>query len=303
YGASPEAVTVEVLTGYKIPDEVIEETKQDDAEGKPGILRKIIKRSLITVVIAIPASFIILISLSPHMLAFIMVPLIFSVFIGFMAFILTFLIIPMFSIIRARSKRSTDWDVRNPFADSIQQFLNESPDYQNLSVKAVKPHQDEMFGLVVERLQSDYSEEAIFNLSPHMLKDIQDADLAGPLILSELRRKDIERKYNRMSYSFSGLIIIIMTISLIWMFSHYSIEFFITFFPMIIIFPLLMIPPGIVLSIWKRRAEIRVDVEIAQNYPGFLEALQILIGRHHTQPFGITSYKTRLERIKAHLAQ
>jgi hypothetical protein len=72
---------------------------------------------------------------------------------------------------------------------------------------------------------------------------------------------------------------------------------------MILIFPLLIIPPSIILSVWKRRTEIRSDVEIARKYPRFLEALQTLVDRHHTQPYGITSYKTRLERIKEHLAQ
>ena len=303
YGVSPEAVTVEVLTGYKIPDEVIEDAKQDEAEGKPSFLKKAVRRSLIVVVVTIPVSFVLLIVLSPRMLEFIMLPLSFSLILGFMAFVLTFLIIPMFSMIRAHNKRRTDWDVRHPFADSIHQFLSESPHYQNLVVKAVKPHTDEIFGLVIERLRPDYSEEAIFNISPHMLKDIQDADLAGPLILSELQRKDIEKKYNRINYSITGIAIILMIISFIWVFSHFSLELIITFFPMIIIFPLLMIPPAIILSVWKRRTEIRSDVEIARKYPRFLEVLQTLIDGHHTQPYGITSYKTRLERIKEHLAQ
>jgi hypothetical protein len=303
YGASPDAIIVEVLTGYKIPDEVIENAKQEEAEGKPSLLKKLITRSLIVVVVTIPVSFVILILISPRMLEVIMLPLSFSLILGFMAFMLTFLIIPMFSILRAHNKRSTDWDVPHPFADSITQFLGIFPDYQNLAVKAVKPHSDEMFGLVVERLRPDYSEETIFNISPHMLKDIQDVGLAGPLILSELRRKDIEKKYNRINYSIIGIVITLMTISFIWVFSHYSFELIISFFPMLIGFPLLMIPPGIVLSIWKRRAEVRMDVEIARKYPRFLESLQTLIDGHHTQPYGITSYKTRLERIKEHLAQ
>jgi hypothetical protein len=303
YGVSSEAVTVEVLTGFRIPDEVIEDAKQDAAEGKPSFFKKVVKRSLIVVVVTIPVSFVLLILLSPRMLEFIMLPLTFSLMIGFMAFMLTFLIIPMFSMIRAHNKRNTDWDVQHPFADSIQQFLRESPDCQNLAVKAVKPQSDEMFGLVVERLRSDSSGKAIFNISPQMLKDIEDVDLAGPLVLSEVQRKDIERKYNRMSYSITGIIIILMAISLIWEFSYYSLEFIITFFPMILIFPLLIIPPSIILSVWKRRTEIRSDVEIARKYPRFLEALQTLVDRHHTQPYGITSYKTRLERIKEHLAQ
>jgi len=303
YGASPGVVTVEVLTGYRIPDEYIEEVKQDEAEGKPSLFKKALKRSLLIVVITVPASFILLILFSPRMLEFIMMALTFSILIGFMAFMLTFLVIPMFSMIRAHGKRSTDWDVRNPFAESVTQFLGKYSDYQNLAVKAVKTHSDEMFGLVVERLKSDYSEEAIFNISPHMLKDIQDADLAGPLILSELRRKDIERKSNRITYSITGIAIIFMIILFVWILSHFSPELILTILPMIIILPLLMIPPTIILSIWKRRAEVRTDVEIARKYPRFLEALQTLVDRHHTQPYGITSYKTRLERIKQHLAQ
>jgi len=303
YGVSPGVVAVEVLTGYRIPDEVIEEAKQDEAEGKPSLFKKVLKRSLLIVVITVPTSFILLILLSPRMLEFIMMPLSFSLLIGFIAFMFTFLIIPMFSMMTARGKRRTDYDVQHPFTDSIMQFLSKYSDYQNLAVKAVKTHSDEMFGLVVERLKSDYSEETIFNISPHMLKDIQEADLAGPLILSELRRKDIERKSNRITYSITGIAIIVMIFSFVWILSHFSLELILAILPVIIIFPLLMIPPTIILSIWKRRAEVRTDVEIALKYPRFLEALQTLVDRHHVQPYGITSYKTRLERIRENLAQ
>jgi hypothetical protein len=303
YGASPEAVKVEVLTGYKIPDEVIEKAKQDEEAGKPSPLKKMVTRSLIVFIIATPVSFVLQILFLPHMLEFIMFPLSFSVIIGFMAFILTFLAIPMFFMINAHRTRSTDWDFQHPFANDIQQFLGAYPEYQNLAVKAVKQQSNEMFGMVVERLRSDYSEETIYDISPHMLKDIQDVNLAGPMILSELRRKEIEKKYNRMSYSIIGITISIIIISTIWLFSTYSFELIITFLPVLIMCPILMIAPSIALSVWKRRAEIKSDVEIARKHPRFLESLQTLIDRHQTQPYGITSYKTRLERIKQRVSQ
>lgn len=301
YGCSPEAVTAEVLTGHLIPDKIIDDAKRDEAEGKPSLLMKMLKRSILAVVITIPASFFIQVLLLPRMLEFILVPLTFSAILGFMVFMLTFLIIPMFHMIREHSKRTTDWDIQHPFADSIQQFLGDFPDYENLAVKAVTPQSNEMFGLVVERPKHDSSGKAIFDMSPQMLKDIEDVNLAGPLVLSEVRRKDIERKYNLLNYSLSGLAVIILTISMIWAFSYYSFDLIITFLPVLIICPILLVPPSIALSVWKRRAEIKSDVEIARKYPQFLVALQTLVDRHHTQPYGITSYRTRLERIKERL--
>ena len=64
---------------------------------------------------------------------------------------------------------------------------------------------------------------------------------------------------------------------------------------------LITMTPLVAGSLWKRRAEIDSDVDVAMKYPRFIEALETLIARHHSLPYGITSYKTRLERIRSRL--
>jgi hypothetical protein len=184
------------------------------------------------------------------------------------------------------------------FTDDIQRFLVEHSDYENLAVKAVKPSSEELPGLVVERLKSNGTKETVFYMSPEMLKAIQDVDLAGLLILSELQRKDIRRRYERMIQPTIVFGAIIFAIGFIWMLS----SFLLVFIPIIVVYILLTMFPAIILSVRQRRDEIRSDVEVAQEYPRFLEALQALVDRHDTLPYGIThKYETRLERIRQHL--
>jgi hypothetical protein len=164
----------------------------------------------------------------------------------------------------------------------------------------------EMYGLAVERPNSDSTKETIYVMMPQMVEDLHDVDLVGPLTISEVRRKEIKKRYDHWSLLgviISILVFVALFISILPSLADLSGGAYISILWVLGIFLLLAGPPLACLMYWKRRAETKSDVEIAKAYPALMEAFRILIDKHYTQRYGITSYKTRLERIKEHLPQ
>jgi hypothetical protein len=180
--------------------------------------------------------------------------------------------------------------------------LNSFPKYENLSVRAVKSPLIEQFGLVVLKPNSNLEEDILLALLPQIVDDIRDVELAKPFILSEIRRKDIEKQSNRLGYLIVGIAIPFLVIGMLFALLQIgSILAAIRFLQMMVVIVIVTMTPAIFLSIWKRNAELKSDVEIAQSYPRLREAFQLLIAKRHTLPFGITSYRTRLERVEQKL--
>jgi hypothetical protein len=305
YNISPAAAVAEVLLGIQVSEEMIEEIKRDEREGKPTRHGRALKNGAIAALIATPIIFIIMYILTSNSPYFLLIGGVMTAFVAFAAFIFVFLFSELLFLRRSMKKpRSTDWDFQNAFTNDIQGMLNKIPGYERIVVRGVRSPSSEQYGLVALRLKTSLEEEVLFGMLPQMLEDIHELELAGPFILSELRRKDIEKKYNRISYGLLGFSIPYLAISVIlslvsfgpfgmveWMLPTFGVYFIIAFVPLA------------VLSVWKRNIEIKSDVEIAQTYPRFRESLQTLIKTHHTLPYGMTSYRSRLERIDKQLGR
>ncbi|MFX1368335.1 MAG: hypothetical protein ACFFAY_07045 [Promethearchaeota archaeon] len=297
YGQPPAAAMIEVLTGFRISEEMIEEAKREEEE-TPSRSRAALKQGMVGALVAFFVAFSVMFFLFSRYRLFMTFAVVISAIVGFGAFVIIFMTSSMWFLIKPTGSRSTEYDIQVPFAADVQGFLNQFLDDERTAVIATKLPFHEEYGFVIARLQDNYQEKTLFSLMPQILKDINDVELAGSLILSEIWRKDIEKRYNRFSYASVGaaIIFLISSISISLMLFGFE-EFFAIFLPILGLYTIVAIIPSTLAAYWKRTAEIRSDVRVAKACPRFIEALQILTDKHHTLPFGTTSYQTRLERI------
>ncbi|MHA2022468.1 MAG: hypothetical protein ACTSWQ_02280 [Candidatus Thorarchaeota archaeon] len=302
FGLRPDAAFVEVMGGFKVPEEVIEKIRRDEEEGKASPMKKAVRIAAPVAVITSFIVFIIMMIIFPNPPFFPIFTTLISALAAFVAFMITLVTSAMWPILRPSGKRTTEWDIQVPFAAEVQRFLNEFLGSDNISVRGIKPPSDELYGLIVLGLDKNYEEKVLYGMLPHILKDIHDVNLVGPFILSEIRRKEIEKRYNRISYVLLGILIPFMFISMFLPIVLFGFgAFFNIILPIFGMSMFIVFLPIAYMSNWKKKAEIESDSEIATSCHRFREALQTLIDKHHTLPYGETSYRTRLERIDKHL--
>lgn len=302
FGFRPDVAMMEMITGFKVPNEVIEKIRRDEAEGKPSPMKKALRIAAPVAIITAFIVFIIIMILFPDLPFFPAFPLTISALAAFGAFMIVAMTVAMWPLLRPSGKRNTEWDIQVPFAADLQKFLSEFLNHDNITVRGIKPPSDEQYGLVILKLDDNYEEKVVYGMLPNILKDIYDVNLVGPLILSEIRRKEIEKRYNRVGYVVMGIAIPFLFIGMFLSMALFGFgEFLSLLLPIFGIYALVTIPPLAYMSLWKRKAEIKSDAEIAACCPRFRETLQTLIEKHHTLPYGMTSYRSRLERIDKHL--
>jgi hypothetical protein len=298
YGTHPEAARIEVLTGLKVPTELLEAASREQEEATPSSRRTALIKSSALGTVASLVSFVVFYFTFPYPVFSMIFSALMSIIVGAGAFAIAFMIIVMWPIIGPSGKRSNEWDIHVPFVADVQLFLNRFLDPKKVAIRAVKPPFDDDYGLVVVTLHDNHEEKVLFSLMPAVLKDIHDPELAGSLILSEIRREDIKKRYNRISYIFLGPAMIILIGGMVSSFMLLGFEgFFAMLIPIFFMYFIVGIAPAAYMSHWKRNAEAKSDEGVARECSRFTEALQILIDKHHTLPYGITSYRTRLERI------
>jgi len=301
FGFAPDAAMVEVVTGVNIPDEILFQVKQDKEERKPNRRSAALRTSALAAIIAFAISYVIMFIFMSGSSIFYIFATVMSTVLAFGAFMITFMTRIMWPLFRP-GPRSTEWDIQVPFASDLQSYLRKFVGLESIEVRGIKPPADEMYGLIVLKLNEKFEEEVIEAIYPSMLEDIHEVDLAGPLILSEIRRKEIEKKHNRISYSFLGIAIPVLAIGMIYALLNIRFpDFFIVFFQIFAIYIIMTMIPAIVMTYWTRREEIKSDADIAVTCTRFRETLKTLIDNHHTLPYGKTSYRTRLERIDKYL--
>ena len=302
FGLHPDVAIVEVMGGFKVPEEVIEKIRRDEEEGKPSPMKKAVRIAAPVSIVTTFIVFIIMMILLPDPPFFPVFTIFISAVAAFMAFMITLGMSKIWPILRPSGKRNTDWDIQVPFAVDVQRFLSEFTGLDKIEVKGIKPLSGELYGLIVLGLDKNYEEKVLYGMLPHILQDIHDVNLVGPFILSEIRRKEIEKRHNRVGYVIAGIAIPFLFISMFLSFTLFGFAgFFSAIFPIFCIYAIGTLLPLAYISYWKRTAEIKSDAEIATNCHRFREALQTLIDKHHTLPYGMTSYRTRLERIDKHL--
>ncbi|MFW9769658.1 MAG: hypothetical protein ACFFF9_16225 [Candidatus Thorarchaeota archaeon] len=319
YGTSSESASLQVRVGYQIPDSSTRQEDTDEVEMRRRTHARAVIWSSIAALIGFAISFVAFITYFPDASSFILGPIVVSAMVGFFAFFGAFTSLSLFMkplfissvfkkpLVIQHPQRNVEWDISHPLADTVQEFLNKNEGYETVTVRAVRGAKSlsiEVFGFVVERLNSDQVEETIYAMMPQTVNDLQDVDLVGPLILSEMRRKDIKKRHDRWSVRsaiISVLVFAALFISILPSLAGFSDSAYLGILRVLGIFLLLTGPPLFFLTYWKKRAETNSDVKVAKAYPTLIEALQTLIDKYYTQPYGITSYKTRLERIKEHL--
>ena len=302
YGFPPAAAKMEVFTGARVTDEALEEAKRGREVGGPRSLRVELEVSSVVAIIAFLVTFAAMYPVSSRYPFLMGLAILASGMMAFFAFVIALLVVAMLSQRMANRKRSTEWEVQVPFATDVQIFLVRFLGHDRVAVRAVKPPSDDDYGLVIATQQGNYKEKVLFSVTSTVLNDIHDPELAGPLILSEIWRKNIEKRYKQISYPFVGFATVLMFGGMWFLFSLLGFErFFVLFIPLLFAYVVLAMGTSTYLSFWKRKAEAKSDYRVARECPRFTEALQILIEKHHTLPYGITSYGTRLERIEKSL--
>ncbi|NHI84337.1 MAG: hypothetical protein EAX81_08565 [Candidatus Thorarchaeota archaeon] len=297
YGYPPTVATMEVLSGLTAPDEMIEKTRRTEEE-RPSGRRSSLKKGAAGAIVASFAIFAIMfLFLSNHPL-FLTFALVMSAVVGVVVFAIIFAISTMWFLIKPSRQRSTEYDIQIPFATDVQAFLNRFLNGRRIPVIAISfPHSEE-FGLVASRLKDSLEEEALFSIMPNVLRDINDVELAGPFILSEIWRKDIEKRYTRVNYDLVGFAIVFLFGSMLLSLALLGFDgFFLVMGRIFFIYLIVGLIPTTLLAYWKYKTEIKSDTKVVKHCPRFTEALQILVDKHHTLPYDTTSYKTRLERI------
>lgn len=299
YGFPPAAARIEVLTGASVSVETLEEYKRLRGEEGPPSLRVVLVVSTIVAIIAFIVTLAAMYPLSSRYPFFIAIAIFASGMIAFFAFGIALVVVAVLFKMRVDRKKSMEWEIQVPFARDVQIFLDRFLGHDKVAIRAVKSPSDDDYGLVIAALRDNYKEKALFSVTPTVLNDIQDPELAGPLVLSEIWRKNIEKRYKQISYPFAGFATVFLFGGMWFLFSLLGFEmFFMLFIPLLLAYLVLVMGTSAYLSFWKRKAEIKSDYRVARECPRFTEALQILVANHHTLPYGITSYRTRLERIE-----
>ncbi|MFW9797465.1 MAG: hypothetical protein ACFFE2_10535 [Candidatus Thorarchaeota archaeon] len=301
YGVPPDAAMIEVLTGFELPDESIEDAKREGEAERQRRKGESLKKGLVGALTAFLISFIIIYLLYSSSPMWVFSLVIIPLALGIGAFAIVYVTSLVWDFIKPGGARNTQWDIQVPFATDVQNYLHKYLGSKEVAVRAVKPPAHEKYGLVVLKLNDNYDEDTIFAMLPQVLEDIHDAELAGSFILSEIWRKAIERRYNRISYVIVGAVIIFLAGGMIYVFTGGFARFFGLFAPIFITYLIMAFVPLTILSLWKRNAEILSDTRVARECRRFTEALQNLISHHHTLPYGMTSYQSRLERIEKRL--
>ena len=302
YGTSPAAATMDVLYGLPISEEMIEKAKREGEEG-PSRRRKSLRNAAGAAVLVAPVSFAAFMLTSFYMVFAVQFSLIMAAVVAGTAFFLAYITSNMWPMLTmGRGPRSTEWDIELPFAQEVQGFLNGQEGYERLTVKGVKSRFDSKAGLVILRLKPDYREETLHGVMPQMMEDLHDVGLLGPLILADLKIHELESRERRIGYRVLAVAIPFLAISVVWSFLSSDIfgAFFNSILLLLVYLALSMIPLAY-LTLWRRKAVVKAEVEIVRTYPKYREALRILIRNHHTLPYGMTSYRTRLERIDRQL--
>lgn len=305
YGITPDAARLEVLVGMELTEDLMREAEKEGEESQGIHRRNALRKAAALSAVAFLISLVLFYSIWSGMSSAFVIPftLLMSAVAGVGVFVIAFMAGLMWPMMGFGSEeRSTDWDVQLPLAGEVQRFLNEQGDYERLMIRGVKPPLDDDPGLVVLRLKEDFTEETLHAVLPHTLKDINDAELIGPLILAELRRDEIERRERSVGFKVLAIAIPYLAIAMIWAFVTQGV-----FGILIYILPIFggylvmaLLPLGY-MTLWKRRALAKSELEIAMRFPRYREALQILIDKHHMLPYGTTSYKSRLELIDKEL--
>jgi len=110
YGTSPTAAIVEVLKGYSIANDVIEQQereKREKAEGMPSRKRKALTESLFLAAMTSLVTFILLVRFLPDPLFLILFPILISFLLGFLAFMIAYMFIFMFPMVGRSSTKCT----------------------------------------------------------------------------------------------------------------------------------------------------------------------------------------------------
>ncbi len=303
YGIPPEAAKLEVLVGVTVSQELIDEVKREEEEG-PGPRSRALRAAAPAAVITLPVAFLIFAVISGLDSQ---LDVLFAVLTaGVMAagaFVIVFITALMWPIIRPGGEpRDNKHDVQDSFTDSVQRLINQEEGFERVIVRGVRMPYDDEDGLVVFEVDYEGKEKTLEALMPQTLKDIREPELAGPLLISEMVRDRIEKRLNRVSYGIVGLGILILVFGLFMPMIRFGFAYMWQYIlPVLGLYLVLTMVPLIAGSLWKRSAEISSDVDVAVRHPRFIEALEILVAKHHSLPYGITSYKTRLERIRERL--
>ncbi|MGQ4912644.1 MAG: hypothetical protein ACP6KW_10785, partial [Candidatus Thorarchaeota archaeon] len=302
YGVSPAVAHMETIVGLKVPEEMIAEAKQERDEGEDPKKRALRKASIAAIVLAL-VTYMIMVFTWPQTTTAVFASTIMSIVVGAGTFAITYLTSIMWPILAGgRGERSTEWDVQSPLASDVERFLNQYEEYRKVTVRGVGLPHDEQTGLVVLRLNEDYKEETIHAIMPQTMRDLQDVNLLGPLILAELRFHDIERREKRFSYLILGVGIPFLAVGMIWSFVVYGGLGMLSSLLMVLgVYTLITMAPLAYLFFWKKKQMTQAEIRTAKKHPGYVDALRILVERRHTLPYGKTSYRTRLERISRQL--
>jgi hypothetical protein len=222
-----------------------------------------------------------------------------SIVIGGGAFVITYMTALMWPMMTAGSRpRSTEWDAESPFAGKLEEFLHEEEGYERLTVKGIKSPFDGSVGLAILGLKPNFTEATLHAVLPHTLKELNDIELIGPLILAELKIDEAKARERKIGYRVLAIAVPFLAIGMAWMFLTREIDdAVIGLFQVFIVYLIIAFIPMGYMVYWRRKELKRVELEIAMKYPRYREALQILVNKHHTLPYGTTSYRARLKHI------
>lgn len=302
YGTPPAAAMMDVLYGLPISEEMIEKAEREDREG-PSRRRKSLRNAGVAAIVVTPVSFVASMLASSHTVFAVQFSFFMTTVVAGAAFFMVYITSnawPMLTM--GRGPRSTEWDIELPFAQQVQDFLNRQEGYEKLNVRGVKPPFDNRTGLVILRLKHDFQEETLYAIMPRMLEDLNDVELLGPLILADLKIQELESRERRVAYRVLAIAAPIFLIGPVWSFlgsGIYGVLY--SFISALIIYLAIIVISATYTTFWKRKAAVKAEVEIVRRYPKYRDALRALIRNHQTLPYGMTSYKTRLERIDRQL--
>jgi hypothetical protein len=198
----------------------------------------------------------------------------------------------------SKRARDTSSDYRDEYTQSVQELLNREPRYEHLVVRGVKLSGRGTEGLVVIDEMGEPDETTLIGILPDMLSLLRDPDLVAPYIIAEIERYQIDKKERRYGWIFVGLAFAFLIPGALWGFLTYGLLEGTFVMLQVLIAYVLICAVGFGISYyWKKSKTVEADVAVATKYPRFREALHVLVTNHYTQPFGITSFRTRLDRI------
>ncbi len=301
YGIPPIAARMQVFGGISssqamLDDMLSNESDSDIRNEKRKAMKTAFVISFISLLISLPILYIAY-GVSP-VLGHLM-PILFSIIIAGAVFLIVFVSWPIYKIWKMmRKPRDTTDEFQDSRSIQIEESFRSTAILRGLIVRSDRLPNDEIIINVID----ENRDNIIYTISPPILEVLTNTQTLTSFIKTDVERTLFQKKQDRYAKYAVSFLVLFLAISMLYAFLSPTVASFEERFTIFgFAFVAYLMFSGILFSVQyviKRRGEIEIDMKGCKESPDLTKALKALKDAHITQPFGKTSYSTRLMRIE-----